>query len=149
MSNLLLHLVGNMSLNRTIFPPHLYIYDDLLIYKKRYLLKSKEITISYNQISQVNLIKGVIFAELDVVTTGDESLVVRFITKTSASQAKKIIDQKIYHAHAKHRPEDTKILGEVKSFEKTISRLKELLNKGIISQKEFEKKRLEALQDMK
>ena len=141
MSTLLIHLKGNKSFNRTIFPPRLYIYDDLLIYKKRYLFQTREITISYNQISQVNLIRGVLFAEVNIITTGDESLRVRYVSKSLATQAKRIIDQKIYHAHAKHRPEDTKASGEINSYEKSLARLKELLNKGMISNHEYEQKK--------
>ena len=94
MATLLLQLSGNKTLNRTIFPAHLFIYDDLLIYKKRKLFSIKEITISYGQISQVTLNKGIFFASLEVVTTGTDDFLIRFVPKKIALQAKKIIDQK-------------------------------------------------------
>lgn len=149
MSTLLVHLKGNMSFNRTIFPPRLYVYDDLLIYKKRYLFKTKEITMSYNQISKVNLVRGIIFAEIELATTGTDDIRVRFVSKKNATMAKKIIDQKIYHAHAKHRPEDTKISGEIKDYEKSLARLKELLNKGSMSEREFNKTKNDLLKKLR
>jgi hypothetical protein len=115
------------------------VYDDLLIYRKRSLIKIREVTISYNQIAQVNLIRGIFFAEINIRTTGEESLRIRYISKSESNAAKKIIDQKIYHAHAKHRSDDTKQNQSYGEFEKSLTRLKELLNKGAITQKEYNK----------
>jgi hypothetical protein len=148
MSTLLLHLSGNKSLNRTIFPSELYIYDDLILYKKRRLFSSKEVTISYNQISQVTLSKGIFFARLDVVTTGTEDMFVNFVNKKSAAQAKKIIDQKIYHSHAKHHDDVKGKRSPEAAIEKALSRLQELLQRGHISEKDYNKKRNALLNDL-
>ena len=150
MSILLLHLVGNRILNRTIFPPNLYIHDDLLIYKKRTLISSKEITISYNQISQITLQKGVFFATLEMITTGTDDILINFLPKGIAAKAKKIIDQKIYHSHAKHnnhQPNETST--SIAGYEKALNRLKELLQKGQISEKEYNTKKLKYLNEIK
>lgn len=141
MSTLLLHLSGNKSFNRTIFPPQLYIYDDLLLYKKRKLFSSKEITISYNQISQITLNLGIFFARLDIVTTGTEDIFIKFVNKKVAAQAKKIIDQKIYRSHAKHHEDSKNINASQENLEKSIGRLHELFAQGHISEKEYNKKR--------
>lgn len=148
MSNLLLHLSGNKTLNRTVFPPNLYIYDDLLLYKKRKLLSIKEITISYNQISQVTLNKGIFFASLEIVTTGTDDLVIKYISKKDAVHAKKIIDQKIYHSHAKHHEESYEQKAAPIKVEKSIARLQELLQRGNINQSEFEKRKKELLNSL-
>lgn len=145
MSILLLELTGNPTCNRTVWPPHLSVYDDLLIYKKRSWFIVREITISYNQIARVTLTKGIFFATLEIETTGTDNIRIKFILKGKASQAKSIIDQKIYRSHAKHAPAPDKESGEVVSYEKSLSRLKELLNKERISQREFNKKKDELL----
>ena len=141
MSTLLLHLSGNKTFNRTIFPPKLDIFDDLLLYKKRRLFSSKEITISYNQISQITLNKGIFFARLDIVTTGTEDIFINFVNKKIADQAKKIIDQKIYRSHAKHHEELKGKNASQENLEKSIARLQELLIRGHISEKEYNKKK--------
>jgi hypothetical protein len=141
MSTLLLHLSGNKTFNRTIFPPQLYIYDDLLLYKKRKLFSSKEITISYNQISQITLSKGIFFARLDVVTTGTEDIFIKFVDKKTAAQAKKIIDQKIYRSHAKHHEDIKGKSSSELNMEKSLSRLYELFIQGHMSEKDYKKKK--------
>ncbi len=141
MSTLLLHLSGNKTFNRTVFPPHLYVYDDLLLYKKRRLFSLKEITISYNQISQITLNRGIFFARLDIVTTGTEDIFIKFVSKKAASQAKKIIDQKIYRSHAKHHEDFKDKKASQENLEKSIARLHELFVQGHISKKEYNKKK--------
>ena len=141
MSMLLLHLSGNKTFNRTIFPPQLYIYDDLLLYKKRRLFSSKEITISYNQISQITLNRGVVFARLDIVTTGTEDIFIKFVNKKAASQAKKIIDQKIYRSNDKHHEDFKDKNASQENLEKSVARFHELFVQGHISKKEYNKKK--------
>jgi hypothetical protein len=143
--NLLLHLSGNLTLNRTLFPPHLYVYDDILVYKRRSFLKSKEITVAYSHITQVMLLKGIFFAGLDVITAGIEHINIRFVNKMLAEKAKKIIDQKIYTAHAKHKTPESEGKNPLGTLEKSIARYKELLEKGVITQKQFDQKTTEVL----
>jgi len=137
-----------MTFNRTPWPPYLFVYDDLLIYKKRRFFVVREMTISYNQISQIILTRGIFFSHMDIVTTGDEHIVVRFLSKNLAKHAKSIIDQKIYHAHAKHQPNTTPVNNTANNFEKSLSRLKELLVKEVITEREFNKRRNELLKDL-
>jgi hypothetical protein len=149
MSTLLMQLSGNLTLNRTIFPPFLYVYDDLLIYKKRHWFVVKEITISYNQIAQVILTRGIIFATLKVETTGEDDIIVKYVRKKKAVQAKKIIDQKIFHSHAKHSPNQGTETNDIKQYEKSLNRLKELVNKDVISEREYEKKKDQLLKNLR
>ncbi len=149
MSILLIELIGNPEFNKTIWPPHIYVYDDLIIYKKRSWFKLKEITISYNQIARVTLIRGILFSHLELETTGTDNIVVKYISKSKGKYAKTIIDQKIYKSHAKHATIPDKNEGEVSAYEKSINRLNELLNTGRITEKEFERKRKDLLKDFK
>ena len=148
MATLLLQLSGNKTLNRTIFPAHLFIYNDLLIYKKRKLFLIKEITISYGQISQVTLNKGIFFASLEVVTTGTDDFLIRFVPKKIALQAKKIIDQKIYQSHSKHHDEPSQEKSTPTKVEKSLTRLHELVQKGQISQKEYNLKKEQLIKSL-
>jgi hypothetical protein len=145
MSTLLLHLCGNMTFNRTIFPPQFLIYDDILIYKKRKLFGVREMTISYNQISQVTLYKNLFFGHLEINTAGTGDIIVRFLPKAMATKAKRIIDNKVYHSHAKHQGSTQSDTAQVQRYEKSVSRLKELKEKGQINEREFSKKKKEFL----
>lgn len=145
MPNLLMHVVGSRIYNFTLFRPHLYIYDDRIIYKKRHILTHDEFSVTYNHISQVNLIRFIyLFAHIEVATTGVRDFEVRWIRKPKAVKAKKIIDEKVHAAHLisqkKEEPQS-----KVKDFELSLNRLKELLSTGRINAREFNKKRKELL----
>ena len=149
MSTLLIELKGSPELNRTIWPPRIFVYDDLIIYKKRNWYKLREITISYHQIARVTLTRGLFFSHLELETTGDDKIVVKYISKSKGKYAKTIIDQKIYKSHAKHASLPDKNEDEVSAYEKSVNRLNELLNTGRINKKEFESKRKELLKDFR
>ena len=148
MSNLILSLRANNFVNRTIFPHRIFIYNDVLIYRKRQLLRIKEITIAYSHISQIKLIKGIFFASIEIINTGGDSIFVKGLKRGPASEAKKIIDQKIFSEHAKHRP-DPGVTGEeftiVQGMEKSLNRLKELFDRNRISLREYNKRRADLL----
>ncbi|MFC1700114.1 hypothetical protein ACFLZ4_00510 [Patescibacteria group bacterium] len=148
MSTLLVTLKGNRLFNKTLFSPHLYIHDDLLIYKKRKWFVVREMTISYTQVARFTLARGIFFAHINIITTGADEMEIKFVSKKDAAQAKSIVDQKIYRAHAKHNISKQEGGGGIGSFEKTMNRLKELQTKGKISEKEYEKKKKDLLKDL-
>jgi hypothetical protein len=151
MSILLLELAGHRELNHTPWPPRLYVYDDLLIYRKRRFFKVKEVTVSYSHIVRVDLLRGLLFASLEIVTSADENVLIKYVPKAEAVKAKKIIDQKIYSALAKHRTDEREIKdpSHPKNFENALMRLKELYAKGKISEKEFKQKRADLLRKLR
>ncbi|RJR27841.1 SHOCT domain-containing protein [candidate division WWE3 bacterium] len=148
MSNLLLKLQGIRSLNRTIFPPYLYIHDDILVYRRRKWIWVKEISISYNQISQVTLNRGIFFSSLDIITTGTDDIILKYVSTAHAIKAKKILDQKIYHSHAKHQQIETGSRIALSDYERTLNRLRELLAKGQISEKDYERKKAQLIKHL-
>lgn len=149
MSTLLLELVGHRELNHTIWPPHLYIYDDLIIFKKRRFFKVYEITVSYSHIVRINLHKGLLFASLELVTSADENIIIKYVGKNKAAKAKKIIDQKIYTALAKHNVESVKSIHPSYEYEKALHRLKELYAKGRITKKEYSARKADLLKKLR
>lgn len=149
MSTLLIELIGSREFNRTVWPPHVLVYDDLVIYKKRNWFKHREITISYNQIARVTLTRGIFFSHLELETTGADKIIVKFISRSKGKYAKTIIDQKIFRSHAKHATAPDRSEDEVLSYEKSINRLNELLITGRINQREFESKRKDLLKNLK
>lgn len=145
MPHLLLKIWGHPLYNRTIFPPKLELYDESVIYKHRSFFYADEFTLPYSHIVQVNLHKGILFASLEIVTSGIQNLTLKYVQKDAAVRAKKLIDKKIYYALAKERPKDTAQPESIHVYERSLDRLKELLNQGKLTKSEFEKKRRELL----
>lgn len=145
MSTLLVQLKGHRLLNKTFFPPYLYVYDDLLMYKKRKWFALTEATISYNQVARFTTTKMLFYSHVSLATTSGDVIDIRFVNKKAASRAKSVIDQKIYHAIAKHETPISVQPNDISVQEKSINRLKELLNRGKISEKEYENKKKDIL----
>ena len=142
MANLLLVIKGNRIKNGSIFAHQLLIYDDLMVFKKRGLITRHEVTISYNHISQVYLTRGLIFSTIEIINTGGiESIFIKHVLNGQAYQAKKTIDKKIHYAHEKDKNRVEERGLEIQNLEASLNRLKELLNKGKITSREYNKKR--------
>jgi len=143
MSHLLTKIRGNMFMNQTMWEPTLMVYDDYIVYRRRHWFVVKEVTISYKQVAQVNLSTGIFWAELEIVITGNDTRTVRvkYAPKEETKRAKKIIDQKVHMVHH----QDDKMGGDngVKSLEKSLARLTELLEKKKISKNDFTKRKRE------
>lgn len=151
MSALLYDLKANRLMNKTFFTHHLKVYDHSMVLERRRLpFRKEEVTVSYSHVSQVNLIKDLFFAHLEIINTGGfENILIRYVGKRRGSEAKKIIDAKIHSTHGAYAPhegfENTQggnIDGRSTSTEqvidsKTLVRYKDLLNQGRISKVEY------------
>lgn len=153
MSTLLYDLKANRLLNRTFFVHHLKIYDNAMVLERRRLpFHKEETTISYSHVSQVNLIKDLFFAHLEIINTGGiESILIRYVGKKRGAEAKRIIDAKIHTTHGVYAPrgqtEHTAVdqadvvSGESEQIidDKALVRYKDLLNQGRITKIEYTK----------
>ncbi|KKS15978.1 MAG: hypothetical protein UU77_C0040G0003 [candidate division WWE3 bacterium GW2011_GWC1_41_7] len=148
MSTLLLELAGNRELNRTMWPPRLLVYDDLLVYRKRRFFRINEITIAYAHIAQVFLVRGIFFASLEIDTSAGQNVKIKYIPKKIAIKAKTIIDRKIYNSLAKHKSDPVTTISHPEAFEKSLNRLRELLSKGKITKREFEQRKSHLLKGL-
>ena len=152
MSNLLYKVNKNRIRAHTIFKSSLAIYEDYMVFRDRHWLTVKETTITYKQIAQVNITTGIFFSTLHVISSGGfEETEVKYILNKQAVKAKKLVEQKLHRAHApskqrksfKHKKEH-----KVDKFEKSLNRLRELVNKGKLSEKEYEKRRKRLLESI-
>lgn len=141
-------LHGNRELNHTPWPPYLYVYDDLLVYRKRKFFRLKEVTMAYSHIVRIDLERGLFFATLNIFTHAHEHITVKFIGKKDAIKAKKIIDQKIYSA-SKHKGEEEKVSSISLDYERSLGRLNELLNRGKLTKKEYSRKKADLLKKLR
>jgi hypothetical protein len=142
---------GNKYVNHSFFRPFLFLYDDLIVYRKRRkVFYVDEVSVSYNHIVQVNIHTGLWFAKLEIITPGSDDVTIKGVWKKPATRAKTIMDQKIYQAHSKKFGlVDENINHQISDVEKNIQRLKELHAKGKISKKEYEKKKKQLLKKIK
>jgi hypothetical protein len=82
----------------------------------------------------------------EIVNTGVKNITLKYLKKSEAIKAKKLIDQKIFFSFAKEKPrEDQMLNGQIYSYEKGVNRLRELVNKGKLNNREFEQKKKELL----
>jgi len=153
MSALLYDLKANKIMNRTFFTHHLKVYDHAMVFMRRRLpFHMEEVTVSYSHVSQVNLIKDLFFAHLEVINTGGtENILIKYVGKKKGSEAKKIIDAKIHTTHGAYGPHHGQehqqdsgsysLPGNTKQIvdNKSLARYKDLLNQGRISKTEYNK----------
>ncbi len=163
MPHQLMEIEASRTMNKTMFAHRLHIFDNKMVYHARsYFVKITEVTISYNHVSQVYLTKGLFFATLEIINTGGtKDIIIKYVPKKKAEQAKRIIDSKIHNLtedpFSKEKTQSNSNLTkkrshaelELNSVEMALSRLEELLLRNRISKKEYEKKRKSILQDMK
>lgn len=160
MSILLFDLKANRMMNHTPFVHHVKVYDTAMVYEKRKLFGRLETTISYNHVSQVNLINEIFFSHLEIINTGGvENIFIKYLKKRDAKKAKAIIDQKIHRVHGVGYLSDSsgtqdgsqkvntgpKEIKSTKDTERALNRLEELVQRGRLSKKEYNKKRSQML----
>jgi hypothetical protein len=132
-----------------IHPTTLYIYDEYMVYVKRGFIRRNEATISYNHVSQVYFRKGYIASSIEVINTGGvENINIPWVNTQDAQKAKKIIDQKVFHTHARVSGKEKSLGIGSPDFERRLARLRELVARGEMSKKEFEKRREEMLKSV-
>lgn len=138
MSQLLLKVKADALRSMELIPASLEIYDDKIIFRDRGLLSRKESTISYKQISQVSLNKGLVHSTLEVINTGGfKNIRLEHINNDLAISAKALIEQSIQQAHATGEARKDLIPGVLERMEQ----LKELLDRKLIDKKEYEEKK--------
>ena len=77
-------------------PDTLYIHDDHMVFENRGLIAKHESTITYAQVAQVNLHKGIFSATLELVNTGGAAhIVVKNLPNKSAQEARDLIEAKV------------------------------------------------------
>jgi len=137
----------------TIFPKSLKIFTDYVVFRKRAWFNVEEVTVTTSNIVQVHLRKGILFSTLVVMnSSGSDVAEIKHIWNPKAIKAKQILDQKLYQIHTTgfvKKEFENAPHAQLDNFEKTLGRLKELLQRGKITQKEFDEKRQGMLKKVK
>jgi hypothetical protein len=151
MAVLLLKVQGLRVYNFSIFAPRLFLYDDFIVFKRRKWILVREMTISYSQIAQVNLHRILYLSHLEIRSTGTDDIMIKFLFTPQAKKAKKIIDRKIHEAHRGHGMSASNAREDkhVVEFERSLNRLRELVHRGQISEREYKQKKKNLLKKLK
>ncbi len=151
MSTLLYDLKASRLMNKTFFTHHLKIFDNVMVLERRKIpFHKEETTISYSHVSQVNLIKDLFFAHLEIINTGGiESILIRYVGKRRGKEAKDIIDAKIrsthgVYAHNQHSDGGQQFGSDAPKAEdviddKALIRIKDLYTRGRLTKAEYNK----------
>jgi hypothetical protein len=142
---------GNKYLNQSFFHIYLHVYADYIKYYRRILLSTSESTISYKNISSVQIKQGLLFSNIEVITASGNDIEVKYIYRPHAQIAKKIIEQKIHDAHKGYSDIEyqTHIHQQVNDYENSLKKLHMLKDKKDISKSEFKKVRNRLIKKLK
>lgn len=101
-------------------------------------LKRIKMMLPFDRIAQVNLIRGVFAADLEVVNKGgSDNLLVRALSKAEGEEAKALIERKM----REQLSVASNVAGPVGSLGDELRKLAMLRDDGILSQAEFEKQK--------
>jgi hypothetical protein len=103
------------------------VYGEVLRVPKRI-----KMSLPYDRIAQVNIVRGIFTADIEIVNKGGtDNLVVRAISKREAEAAKKIMEQRINSAPAAAGRQGVSVADELK-------KLAELRAQGLLTEDEFQ-----------
>src|SRR3989344_5655858 len=138
MSLLLRKVKANPLRSVELIPAVLEIYDDKIVFRDKGLLSRKESTISYKQVSQVSINKGLVHSTLEIVNTGGyKNIKLEHVKNKLAIEAQKAIEEYTNMAQTQNIP--TPNTSPTPS--ERINTLQQLLDQGFIDKEEFEQKR--------
>ncbi|MEX2437690.1 MAG: SHOCT domain-containing protein [Candidatus Babeliales bacterium] len=98
--------------------------------------KRNKMHLSYENIAQVNISRGVLTADIEIINKGGSgNLIIKSVNKSEAEKAKALIDQKKLNVRSEAQSQPTtSSADEIKKFA-------ELRDQKIISEEEFENKK--------
>lgn len=134
MGNVLMHLRGSAWISNS-WKQELLITDDGVEAEVVQGFKRIKMHLRYDRIAQVNLVRGVLRADIELVNKGGtDNLIVKALDKREAEQAKQLIERQIQSAQRElllttHAP---------RSVADELKKLAELREEGVISTAEFE-----------
>jgi Short C-terminal domain/Bacterial PH domain len=160
MSELIIKVQSNMVLAADLRPSVLYIYDDRIAYFSNIgVTGGQETYINYDQIAQVNQLRGFIESSLEIINTGgQQSVTIEHLTNNEAQRAKETIEQRANLARTgggtnvptPPTPTESELnIGYSDSITQggveLLEDLAKLRDQGILTENEFEQKKRQIL----
>src|SRR6266566_4289156 len=134
MARVLMKLRGNIWLSGT-WKEELTITDEAVEADVVRELKRTRMSLSYDRIAQVNIIRGIFRADIEVVNKGGaDNLIVKALRKDEAESAKALIQRKLQESIVQRaRP-----ASGIASISAELERLAALRDRGILTDIEFQ-----------
>ena len=139
MANVLLRISGSKFLSNS-WKQELVVTDEGVEGEVLKSLKRTKMTLPFDRIAQINIIRGIIAADLEVVNKGGaDNLLIKALDKAEAEQAKSLIEKKMREGVAELTPSRSLSVAD------ELRKLSDLRAEGIISWSEFEAQKAKLL----
>jgi len=127
----LMRISGSRLLSNT-WKQELVVTEDGVESEVLQVFRRIKMVVPFDRIAQVNLVRGILTADLEVVNKGTDNIVVRALGKTEAEKAKALIESRMREAS---RAPSTSASFSVAD---ELAKLAELRKRGIINESEFQ-----------
>ena len=139
MANVLLRISGSKFLSNS-WKQELVVTDEGVEGEVLKSLKRTKMTLPFDRIAQINIIRGIIAADLEVVNKGGaDNLLIKALDKAEAEQAKSLIEKKMREGVDEPTPSRSLSVAD------ELRKLSDLRAEGIISGSEFEAQKAKLL----
>ena len=139
MANVLLRISGSKFLSNS-WKQELVVTDEGVEGEVLKSLKRTKMTLPFDRIAQINIIRGIIAADLEVVNKGGaDNLLIKALDKAEAEQAKSLIEKKMREGVAELTPSRSLSVAD------ELRKLSDLRAEGIMSGSEFEAQKAKLL----
>ena len=140
MARVLMRLSGSKLLSNS-WKQELVITDEGVEGEVLKDFKRIKMRVPFDRIAQVNIVRGMLKADIEVVNKGGaDNLVIRALSKDEAEQARALIDQKMQEVSREQRPASAP-----SSVADELRKLADLRAQGIINESEFQAQKAKLL----
>ncbi len=140
MAKVLMRLSGSKLLSNS-WKQELVVTDEGVEGEVLKDFKRIKMLLPFDRIAQVNIVRGMLTADLEVVNKGGaDNLVIKALNKAEAEKARALIDQKMHEVSREQRPTSSP-----SSVADELRKLAELRSQGIINESEFQAQKAKLL----
>jgi hypothetical protein len=141
MSTILMTIKGSLLLSNS-WKQELQISDDGVYGETLVVGKRVKMHLAYENIAQVNVLRGILTADIEIVNKGGSgNLVIKAVNKSEAEECRKIIEQKISEIQTVRKTQNNENI----SIADEIKKLATLKDQKIITEEEFDLKKKQLL----
>jgi len=140
MDNKILMIIKGSKILSNTWKQELQIKEDGVYGETLVVGKRVKMHLSYENIAQVNLTRGILSADIEIINKGGSgNLVVKALKKKEAETAKKLIDKKRTEIQSNNSSQNSNSVAD------EIKKLAELKEQKIITEEEFQIKKKQIL----
>jgi len=140
MARVLMRLSGSKLLSNS-WKQELIVTDEGVEGEVLKDFKRIKMRVPFDRIAQVNIVRGMLKADIEVVNKGGaDNLVIKALSKDEAEQARALIDQKMHEVSQEQRPASSP-----SSVADELRKLADLRAQGIINESEFQAQKAKLL----